>query len=49
VRDFFYFDFRYLFMDLPGILSFRAERLRFRATDLDLGLALIATFLLPVA
>jgi hypothetical protein len=36
-------------MDLPGLLSYRAERLRFRATNLDLVLALVATFLLPVA
>lgn len=36
-------------MGLPGILSYRVERLRFNATDLDLALALIATFLLPVA
>jgi hypothetical protein len=36
-------------MDLPGILSYRVERLKFKATNLDLGLALIATFLMPVA
>ena len=36
-------------MDLPGILSYRVERLKFKATSLDLGLALIATFLLPIA
>jgi hypothetical protein len=36
-------------MDLPGILSFRVERLKFKATNLGLGLALIATFLLPIA
>lgn len=36
-------------MDLPGILSYRVERLKFKATNLDLGLALIATFLLPIA
>jgi len=36
-------------MDLPGILSYRVDRLKFRASNLDLALALIATFLLPVA
>src|SRR5450756_1845534 len=36
-------------MDLPRILSYRVERLKFKATNLDLGLALIATFLLPIA
>jgi hypothetical protein len=36
-------------MDLPGALSYRVDRLKFKATNLDLVLALIATFLLPVA
>jgi hypothetical protein len=36
-------------MDLPGILSYRVDRLKFKATNLDLALALTATFLLPVA
>lgn len=36
-------------MDLPGMISFRVARLKFRATNLDLTLALVATFLLPVA
>ncbi|MDD1756622.1 MAG: CPBP family glutamic-type intramembrane protease [Methanomassiliicoccales archaeon] len=36
-------------MDLPGIISFRVERLKFKANNLDLALALVATFLLPVA
>jgi hypothetical protein len=36
-------------MDLPGILSYRVECLKFRATNLDLVLALVATFLLPLA
>jgi hypothetical protein len=36
-------------MDLPGMISFRVARLKFRSTNLDLALALVATFLLPVA
>jgi hypothetical protein len=36
-------------MDLPGTISFQAVRLRFKATNIDLVLALVATFLLPVA
>jgi membrane protease YdiL (CAAX protease family) len=36
-------------VDLPGIISFRVERLKFKANNLDLALALVATFLLPVA
>jgi len=36
-------------MDLPGILSYRVERLKFKATNLDLIVALMATFLLPIA
>ena len=36
-------------MDLPGIISHRVERLKFKATNLDLVLALVATFLLPLA
>jgi hypothetical protein len=35
-------------MDLPGLLSYRVERLRFKATNLDMLIALVATFLLPV-
>lgn len=36
-------------MDLASVLSFRVQRLTFRARDLDLVLALVATFILPVA
>jgi hypothetical protein len=36
-------------MDLPGIISFRVPRLRFKAKNLDVALALVATFLLPLA
>ncbi len=36
-------------MPLSSVLSRRADRLTFRATDLDLLLALAATFLLPLA
>ncbi len=36
-------------MDFPGILSYKVDRLRFKATNLDLVLALVATFLLPLA
>ena len=36
-------------MDLPGMISFRVARLKFRSTNLDLALALVATFLLPLA
>ncbi len=36
-------------MDLPGLLSYRVDRLTFRATNSDLLIALVATFLLPVA
>ena len=36
-------------MDLTGILSYKVDRLKFKATNLDLVLALVATFILPVA
>lgn len=36
-------------MDLPGLLSYHVDRLKFRATNLDLLIALVATFFLPVA
>ena len=36
-------------MDLPGLLYYRVDRLKFRATNLDMLIALVATFLLPVA
>lgn len=36
-------------MDLASILSYRVPRLRFQGTNLDLGLALVAALLLPVA
>jgi membrane protease YdiL (CAAX protease family) len=35
-------------MDLPGMLSYRVDRLKFKATNLDLVLALIPTLLLPL-
>ncbi len=47
--SYFIVGFALLNVDLPGILSYRVESLKFRATNLDLVLALVATFLLPLA